>query len=246
MKAHKFRAVRTAVAASGAALLMVVAGCGGSDDAGQDQDATPEQSADQSTEASEDDSADDGDAGPKAGLSDDGAATDTEESDSDEPGLDKDESEDTSTDDESNSEDSASDDAFDPCDILTPEDVSSIVGFDVSEPETQDIAGGSVCTFPPAGSEMQTAMVQWMPDAGSLDLMVDAAQGMFDDASDPEEVSVEGASDGLAFDGEYMSVSASAVYASVDGGMTQVIVAGDDADVDSAIDLTELTLSKRD
>lgn len=235
MKTHTFRGARTAVAAGGAALLMLVAGCGGSDEASGDEGTSAEQGAEQSAEQSSEPSADESqDAGAEEDTSSDSGASQEDTSAAEE---------------DSESESSASGVAapaedFDPCSVLTPEDVSGVVGFEVGEPEPQEMAGGTICTFPPTGGNVQTAMVQWAPVEGPLSAMADAAKGMFDDASEPEKVTIDGASDGLAFSGEYMSVSAAAVYASVDGGVTQVIVAGDGASVDTAIALTELTLSK--
>src|SRR5690625_7881567 len=76
MKAQKFRGIRTAVAASGAALLMLVAGCGGSDDADTDQGSTTEESAGaESTEESG--AAEDTDTPESADEAESGAAEET-------------------------------------------------------------------------------------------------------------------------------------------------------------------------
>src|SRR5699024_3672680 len=241
MKAQKFRGIRTAVAASGAALLMLVAGCSGSEDADADQGSTTDQSA--GAENTEDSgAAEDTDTPEPSDEVESGSAEETS-------GAEESEEDSQSEEDSEESENSASGavapaEDFDPCEALSPEDVSGVVGFDVGDPESQEMAGGTICTFPPTGSDVQTAMVQWAPVEGPLETMADCAKGMFDEASDPEEITIEGASDGLAFNGKYQSVAAAAVYSAVDGGVTQVIVAGDGADVDTAVELTELTLSK--
>src|SRR5699024_10871367 len=76
MKAQKFLGIRTAEAASGATLLMLVAGCGGSDDADTDQGSTTEESAGaESTEESG--AAEDTDTPESADEAESGAAEET-------------------------------------------------------------------------------------------------------------------------------------------------------------------------
>src|SRR5699024_11865935 len=115
---------------------------------------------------------------------------------------------------------------------------------DVGEGQNEETMGMQVCAFTSSGQE-NMALVQWAPMEAPLDTVVDQASSAFDNPSEPDEVSVDGASDAVGLTAELQGREGALVYAALDGGFTQVMVGGEeDADVDTAVALTELTLSK--
>ena len=224
MKTSTVRGLRGAVAASGVAMLMFVAGCGGSDDAGDtNADESAEGAADGEAAAAEDDSAaeeepvEDG-ADAEEEPADDGA--DAAAGDVVSPGED-----------------------FDPCTVVDAAAVSDTVGFDVEDGASDELMGGMNCTFVGSGGEAASVLVQWIPIENDLDTMIDSVSSTYENMSDPEELSIPGAADARGFTAEVMSQAAAVVFAGVDGGMFQVMVMSADGTVESAQALTELTLS---
>ena len=222
------------MAASGVAMLMFVAGCGGSDEASNDNG--DEQSAE--TDANgEEEPAEDDSAAEEEPVADDSAA------------------EEEAAEDEAAEDDGGADSAasgavapaedFDPCTVIDAAAVSDAAGFDVEEGESDELMGGLNCTFIGADGNPSSVLVQWIPMETDLDTMIDSVEGTYENLSDIEEMDLEGASDARGFTAEVMSQPAAAVFAKVDGGMFQVMVmaAEGSPEVEVARALTELTLA---
>lgn len=212
--------LRMAVAAGGAALMLVVAGCGSD---ASDAEENPSDAADamESTEAGvgEDDAADD-EAG--SGDSADSAAVAA-------PGEDF--------------------DPCDVLDSDEISGITGFEVSDSRESGARETGESKGCLFQ-AERGTNFARITWWPSDRSMDDMVDEADdGMVHDADDPEEVTVRGASEAHVITGDTQlhQVGAS-LAAKVKNGYFLTIVTGDlvedTPDVDASVELTELTISR--
>ncbi|UFU06927.1 hypothetical protein [Ruania halotolerans] len=131
---------------------------------------------------------------------------------------------------------------FDPCSVVTADQVSGVVDFAVSEGTADDLMGSLTCTFAPSDGQAASVLLQWVPVASDLDEMIVAATGAYDNTSDPEDVTVAGTSRAVALTGETMGMTAAVVIAEVEGGFFQVVVLGEGSEADQAVALTELTV----
>ena len=229
MKTSTVRGVRSAVAASGVALLMFVAGCGGSEEASSNAD---DQSAEADANAEEAAAEDDSDAEAEPAEDDSAAEEPADEGGSDDGGSDP-----------AASGVVAPAEDFDPCTVVDAASVSDTVGFDVEDGSSDELMGGINCTFIGAEGNLGSVLVQWIPIENDLDAMVDSVAGTYENLSDVAELDLPGASDARAFTAEVMSQPAAVVFAGVDGGMFQVMVMSEDGTVEAAQALTELTLT---
>lgn len=222
------------MAASGVAMLMFVAGCGGSEEASSNN------GDEQSAEADAN--------GEEAAAEDDSAAEEPAEDDSaaeEEPVEDDSAAEDDGGSDSAASGAVAPAEDFDPCTVIDAAAVSDAAGFDVEEGESDELMGGLNCTFLGADGNPSSVLVQWIPVETDLDAMIASVEGTYQNISDIEEMDLEGASDARGFTAEVVSQPAAAVFAKVDGGLFQVMVMASegDPDVEVARALTELTLA---
>ncbi|WP_147915808.1 hypothetical protein [Ruania zhangjianzhongii] len=237
MKTSTVRGVRSAVAASGVALLMFVAGCGGSDDAGDGN--RDEQSAE--ADANGEEPAEDDSAAEEEPAEDDAAAD--EEPVEDDSAAEEEPAEDDGGSDAAASGAVAPGDDFDPCTVVDAAGVSDAVGFEVEDGQSDELMGGMNCTFVGTGGDPTSVLVQWIPVETELDVMIESVGSTYDNMSDPEELDLPGAADARGFTAEVMSQEAAVVFSQVDGGVFQVMVMSPDGTVEGATALTELTLS---
>ena len=208
-------------------MLMFVAGCGGSEEASNDNG--DEQSAE--TDANgEEEPAEDDSAAEEEPVADDSAAE--EEAAEDDGGADS-----------AASGAVAPAEDFDPCTVIDAAAVSDTVGFDVEDGESDELMGGMNCTFVGSDGNAASVLVQWIPVETDLDTMIESVESTYENMSDPEEIDVPGASDARGFTAEVMSQPAAVAFSKVDGGMFQVMVMSADGTVEAATALTELTLS---
>lgn len=235
MKTSTVRGVRSAVAASGIALVMLVAGCGGSDEGGDGN--ADEQSAEAEAEA---------DANGAEETAEDDAAAD-EEPVEDDSAADEESAEDDSAAEDDGGSDSAGavspPEDFDPCTVVDAAAASEAVGFEVEDGQSDELMGGMNCTFVGTGGDPTSVLVQWIPVETDLDAMVESVESTYQNISDMEELDLEGASEARGFTAEVMSQEAAVVFSRVDGGVFQAMVMSPDGTVDAARALTELTLS---
>lgn len=214
-------------------MLMFVAGCGGSDDAGDNNadeqsaeaDANGEEAAAEDDSAAEEEAVEDDSAAEEEPVEDDSAAEDDGGSDSAASGA------------------VAPAEDFDPCTVIDAAAVSDTVGFDVEDGESDELMGGMNCTFVGSDGNAASVLVQWIPVETDLDTMIESVESTYENMSDPEEIDVPGASDARGFTAEVMSQPAAVAFSKVDGGMFQVMVMSADGTVEAATALTELTLS---
>lgn len=236
MKTSTGRGLRTAVAASGVAMLMFVAGCGGSDDAGDGE--ADEQSASAEAEADAN--------GEEAGAEDDSAAEEPAEDDSaaEEPAED---GADEGAEDDGGSDPAASGvvapgDDFDPCTTITAEDINGVLGSELEEGSAGDMGGVAMCTF----SNMETGesvIVQWAATPGSLDDALEAMSSMYTELGDPEQVTVAGTQEAAVVSGEIQGFPATILVGTADGGFIQVVTTAEDMSNDQAVQIAETTLA---
>ncbi|SEE87309.1 hypothetical protein [Ruania alba] len=212
--------------ATGLGMLLALTACGGDAEETQEPDTTTE-------ESSEESGADEGDGGAE-----EAAATD------------EDTTEDTSEETEDGGDEAADAGAvapaedFDPCAAVTADEVSGIVGFTVSEGSGEEMMGSQMCTFAATDGAAASVLIQWIPMGGDFDSNVEAATSSYSDASEPEEVTVAGATRAATVTGENMSLPTVVAFSQVDGGVFQVMIAGEGGQVDQVVALSELTIAQ--
>lgn len=233
MKNSTLTGLRSAVAASGVALLMFVAGCGGSDDAAGDEDQGTTQDAEASDTAAEEgaeDEATEEDPAADEGAEDEGAGA-----------------EDEAGDDEGGSDAAAGDvaspgEGFDPCDVITADDVNGVLGSSFEEGSSNELSALTMCTFMDTTTG-ESVIVQWAPVPGTLDDALSAMASMYTDLGEPEPVTVAGASEAAVVSGEVSGFPASILVGTADGGFLQVVATGQDMSNDQAVQIAEITLA---
>lgn len=221
----KLTGIRTAAAAGGVALLMALSACGGSDD--QKDDASVEQDAGSGGAEQTDDAVTNEENEAGAGESDAEGAEETTEPE-------------TGGGDGSVA---APAEDFDPCTVLTGDDISQTTGLELGDGKADEIMGSTTCTFA-ADDGSGMAMVQWAAVEGDFEATLDAATGSYENVSDVEELDIPGATQASGFTGELMGFEAAGVLAQLDGGFMQVIVGGDGVTVDTATDVTAMAIDR--
>lgn len=228
MKTSTMPKLRAAVAASGVALLMFVAGCGGSDDADTSGDDT---AAEETTDAG---------AAEETATEEEVAEEDVAEEES---AADEETAEEDSAEDEEAAAGVASPDAdFDPCTAISAEDVNGVLGSDLGEGTSGDMAGVAMCTFTNA-STGASVIVQWAGVEASLDDALKAMTDLYSDLGEPEEVTVAAAEDAAVLTGEISGFDATILIATANGGFLQVVATAEDMDSDQAAQIAEAALA---
>ncbi|SEE18788.1 DUF3558 family protein [Ruania alba] len=153
-----------------------------------------------------------------------------------------------STSDPSDSPDSGSADIiapatdFDPCTVLTAEQVSTAVGYDVADGQSQEVTGTIKCDFlAPDGF----AFVQWAPFPDGMDGAIEVVGGVFDVTEEPAEVTVSGSNRAVQV-GVTVADQGSGrlIYVEVNGGYFQIGAMREGANEIDVIPLAELMLAE--
>jgi len=242
VKTKLMTGLRTTAAASGVALLMLVAACGDAEEPGDDQQASQEGAEEQpDDDAAVDDAAENED-------SDEGSETDEDTSTEEGSEDSADEAEDSTDDGAGDGEDGAAagvaapGDEFDPCTAISADDINGIMGSDFDEGASNDMSGIAMCTFGDMSSG-QSVVVQWAPTPGTLDDALTAMDSLYDDLDDPEPVTVAGADEAAVITGTISEVDATVLIATADGGFLQVVSTAQDISSDQAVQIAETTFA---
>lgn len=232
MKTKLMTGLRSAAAASGVALLLLVSACGSDEGQGEQGSASEESAAETTDDAAEE-------------TTDDTAAETTEDDAADEPAEG---AEETTDDDAAEDEDGAAagvaapGDGFDPCTVLTADDVNGILGSDLAEGTSSDMSSIAMCTFMDQSSG-SSVIVQWAPVPGSLDDALQAMSSMYADLGEPEPVTVAGTSEAAVITGEVSGFPATILVGTAEGGFLQVVATAQDMSSDQAVQIAETTLA---
>lgn len=221
MRKNRTSGLRMAVAAGGAAVMLAVASCG-SDAEENAPDAAD--GVEEPGQGSTDSATDAGEGDDTAG---DGASSGDRADSADVPAPDED---------------------FNPCAVLEPDEVTDIVGFEVSDSKT-DNNGPKECLFEAEEGTTFARTAWWPTDRSTDDMLEEAEYDMVPTVDDPEEIAVEGAHEAHVFAGDTnLHQVGATVLAEVENGYFITIVTGglvsDDPDVDASVEFTELTLSR--
>lgn len=242
MKTKMMTGLRTTAAASGVALLMLVAACGDAEESRDDQQASQESADEQPADdtAAADEAADEG-SEEGADTGEDTAADEGSEDDADG-------AEDSADDDAGESEGGAAagvvapGEEFDPCTAISADDINGVLGSDFDEGTSNDMSSIAMCVFGDMDSG-QSVIVQWAPTPGSLDDALTAMDSLYGDLDEPEPVTVTGADEAAVITGTISEVDATVLIATADGGFLQVVSTAQDMSSDQAVQIAETTFA---
>lgn len=123
----------------------------------------------------------------------------------------------------------------DPCQALTKEEASKVVGHKIDTVEVSELAGSKLCAYTPAeAAKGPSITTQATPVTGDLDSMAKFITGQFDDVK-ISEIDVAGASDARLITGKLSESNAVDIVVVKDEVLYQLLVA------DSKIKVKELT-----
>jgi len=242
VKTKMMTGLRTTAAASGVALLMLVAACGDAEESRDDQQASQESADEQPADdtAAADEAADEG-SEEGADTGEDTAADEGSEDDADG-------AEDSADDDAGESEGGAAagvvapGEEFDPCTAISADDINGVLGSDFDEGTSNDMSSIAMCVFGDMDSG-QSVIVQWAPTPGSLDDALTAMDSLYGDLDEPEPVTVTGADEAAVITGTISEVDATVLIATADGGFLQVVSTAQDMSSDQAVQIAETTFA---